>query len=415
VRATAARTPPKSKWTSYGKEDRSMRIRFAHPAKSWLASLALALFALALAACADRGPTEPGLNDDPALAADRMRKIADSVALMQGEAAALPYRDAADQIGVAQRISRITISIDGTAQEFAAVAGESVINIGCALPPGVVSPIDCKPRAFFTRTLIAWQLGDPRRLVLLSTSAESGDIGLLVASTLTSSTSIPGFLQYVEGKDRFFFGTSGHYASTIKLGDPCGVRAVDAANSSDLARTAPKIECKQAEFTWELEATVGVPPVATMRTNAATGTHKLALAKSTVLGAQLTMTISPPPIFPPPPLPERKLSSSLKVTVEADVTLAYTVKNESTTPVELHFPTGQRYDFAVTDKTGRVLWRWGEGKAFPMEVGVKVLAGGESVTFTEHWTPTAHGELIAMGFLTSKEEKMLARSPFTVP
>lgn len=390
-----------------------MRIRFAHPA-SWLAALALALFTLALAACADRGPTEPGLNDDPAQAAARMRQIADSVALMQGEAAALPYRDAADQIGVAQRISRITISIDGTAQEFAAVAGESVIKIGCALPPGVVSPVDCTPRSFSTRALIAWQLGDLRRLVLLSTSAESGDIGFLVANAITSDKSVPGFLQYVEGKDKFFFGTAGHYASTIKVGDPCGVKAVDAANSSDLARTVPKIDCKQAEFTWEFEATAGVPPVATMRTNAASGTHTLALTKSTVLGAQLTIAINPP-ILPPPLPPVRKLSSSLKVTVGEDVALAFSVKNESDAPVELHFPTEQRYDFAVTDRTGRVLWRWAEGKSFPMVVGVKVLAAGESVTYTEHWTPTAHGELIALGFLTSKEEKMMARSPFTVP
>jgi hypothetical protein len=100
----------------------------------------------------------------------------------------------------------------------------------------------------------------------------------------------------------------------------------------------------------------------------------------------------------PPPL-----VSSLQVEAEpGQVHLVLQVTNSAAEPVTLTFPSGQSYDFAV-HADGEWIWRWSAGMGFTQAVREVTLAAGETITFSESWTPsgTLPPRLSATAWLTS--------------
>lgn len=65
------------------------------------------------------------------------------------------------------------------------------------------------------------------------------------------------------------------------------------------------------------------------------------------------------------------------------VRLRLLVRNDSTEPVELQFGSGKTYDFLLRDGSGRVLWRWSDGRAFAMAIVERSLPPGESYEIEE--------------------------------
>src|SRR5215210_6004963 len=120
---------------------------------------------------------------------------------------------------------------------------------------------------------------------------EAGDIGSFSAPT--PPVFVPAFLQYIEGRDRFWVGTSGKFTSSVSKGDPC---------PSPMGIALPQatdITCNLAELTWTFEVTAE-PAQGLPFANAARMAHKIAVAKAVVAGTSISMTFTPPPRVPPP-------------------------------------------------------------------------------------------------------------------
>ena len=54
-----------------------------------------------------------------------------------------------------------------------------------------------------------------------------------------------------------------------------------------------------------------------------------------------------------------------------------TIRNTSSTPVTLHFSSGQRYDLAIRDESGKQVFLWSEGQAFTRALGQLELGQSE--------------------------------------
>jgi len=59
------------------------------------------------------------------------------------------------------------------------------------------------------------------------------------------------------------------------------------------------------------------------------------------------------------------------------MTARLSLRNTTTAPVKLVFPTGQRYDIEIRNEKGEVVYRWSDGKAFPMLFGEEAFGPGE--------------------------------------
>src|SRR4051812_28702839 len=81
---------------------------------------------------------------------------------------------------------------------------------------------------------------------------------------------------------------------------------------------------------------------------------------------------------------------------------ALKLTNDSKKHVELAFPNGQQYDFAVLDSVGREVYRWGAGRMFTQSVQNKLIEGQETVHIDERAEMTLpHGKYIAVATLRS--------------
>jgi hypothetical protein len=111
----------------------------------------------------------------------------------------------------------------------------------------------------------------------------------------------------------------------------------------------------------------------------------------------------------------RVLRSSLTATVDRDVTLTFSVTNDSASPVTVQFSSGQQYDFIVrSSDTEGLVWRWSDGRAFAQALGSRTLAAGEMVTWTERWAPSRGGTYTAQAVLTSLTHATQQLARFTV-
>jgi hypothetical protein len=110
------------------------------------------------------------------------------------------------------------------------------------------------------------------------------------------------------------------------------------------------------------------------------------------------------------------IASSLDVTVLDGVTLALHVTNASGRLVELRFPDGQVYDFAVLDGEGREVWRWSADRMFTQALQTKQLDPNETLSVEERWDAQGHaGRFTAVATLRSTNFPVEQRVDFTLP
>jgi len=146
----------------------------------------------------------------------------------------------------------------------------------------------------------------------------------------------------------------------------------------------------------------------------------LPLLAGLVLLAACAAPLPPPPdgTVPPPAPPRPSLVSSLAIQTAGDtVLLTLRITNPYEAPVQVTFPTGQAYDFAVRDGGGRELWRWSASRGFTQAVQTRTLAPGATWEFAERWTPPAGlgGELTAVARLASSSHAVEQTSTFRLP
>jgi hypothetical protein len=92
---------------------------------------------------------------------------------------------------------------------------------------------------------------------------------------------------------------------------------------------------------------------------------------------------------------------------------ALKLTNDSKKHVEVAFPNGQEYDFAVLDSAGREVYRWGAGRMFTQSVQNKLIEGEETLHIDERAEMTLpHGKYIAVATLRSSNFPISERSTF---
>src|SRR2546430_14749471 len=109
-----------------------------------------------------------------------------------------------------------------------------------------------------------------------------------------------------------------------------------------------------------------------------------------------------------------KVNSNFAVKIEPHALhFALNLTNQSKKHVELAFPNGQQYDFAVLDSMGREVYRWGNGRMFTQSVQNKLIDGGKTMTIDERAETTLpHGKYVAVATLRSSNFPMKQSSAF---
>ncbi|MDB4887999.1 MAG: Intracellular proteinase inhibitor [Gemmatimonadetes bacterium] len=89
------------------------------------------------------------------------------------------------------------------------------------------------------------------------------------------------------------------------------------------------------------------------------------------------------------------------------------IRNEGKKHVELTFPSGQTYDFAVVDGRGREVYRWGNGRMFTQSRQNRMLDGGDTMRIEESAAPElAPGSYVAVATLHSSNYPVEQRVAF---
>ena len=113
---------------------------------------------------------------------------------------------------------------------------------------------------------------------------------------------------------------------------------------------------------------------------------------------------------------ETKIDSHLLVNVaKHTVRFALQVKNVGHKHVELTFPSGQAYDFAVLDAAGREVWRWSAGRMFTQGIQNRLLSTGESMNADATWAGKTPGRYTVVATLRSTNFPSQERSEFVLP
>lgn len=367
------------------------------------------LGASALAAACTSGTTDVMPEQDAMNAAAEFTRLADSLTAAGGDVGvASSYRALATLVrGEEQATSPVVITIDGAPAEFVATAREiDVERTGACVEPGslclMVPPL---------RSMIAWQRGNPRRVVqvtgttpeLWGATSDGSTIGVFVSlATLT----------YLDGAGGVFVGSDGvrSIADPVLSDAPCFTTAL------------PRIPmtCRRGVFTVSFSGTVAPPPFPVTR-NTAAGTHSLAMTAQPVAGARIVVPPFdaggfPPGWLPPVGLRPTVLSSTISASVAASgVILTLLVTNPASAPAEVRFASGQQFDFRVRRQDGTHVWTWSADKLFAQALGFRTLAPGETVTYSAQWTPPLAGAYTALGTLTSMSHRAEATVGFVVP
>ena len=92
------------------------------------------------------------------------------------------------------------------------------------------------------------------------------------------------------------------------------------------------------------------------------------------------------------------------------------VTNGGDKEVEITFPSGQMYDFAVLDSLNQRVWQWSEGHMFTQSLQNRVIGGGTTMRFEEEWQPrSAHGHFTVIATLKSSNYPVEKRLEFALP
>jgi hypothetical protein len=110
------------------------------------------------------------------------------------------------------------------------------------------------------------------------------------------------------------------------------------------------------------------------------------------------------------------LATSLNVTVDGGVKLAFNVMNASASKIEVHFASGQTHEFVVLDESGREVWRWSADRMFTQALQTKQLDAGETIAYDEKWNAKGRrGTFTAVATLNSTTHPVESRVLFTIP
>jgi hypothetical protein len=110
------------------------------------------------------------------------------------------------------------------------------------------------------------------------------------------------------------------------------------------------------------------------------------------------------------------LATSLNVTVDDGVRLAFNVMNASASKIEIEFPSGQTHDLVVLDESGREVWRWSADRMFTQSLQTKQLDAGETIAYDETWNAGGRkGTFTAVATLNSTSHPVESRVTFTIP
>ncbi len=101
------------------------------------------------------------------------------------------------------------------------------------------------------------------------------------------------------------------------------------------------------------------------------------------------------------------------------MTARLTLRNTTGLPVELVWPSGQRYDFQVRNERGEIVWRWSEGKAFIMVYGRESFSGERNYTELirlgdANGQPWRQGRYVLEGWLATEPRTYAASAPFEI-
>lgn len=113
--------------------------------------------------------------------------------------------------------------------------------------------------------------------------------------------------------------------------------------------------------------------------------------------------------------PGAPLASSLTVSVDGGVELAFHVTNTTQKSMELQFASGQTHDFTVLDASGREVWRWSGDRMFTQALQTRMLGAGETLTFRERWQSAPKGAYTVVAALTSSNHPVETRAEIAVP
>jgi hypothetical protein len=116
------------------------------------------------------------------------------------------------------------------------------------------------------------------------------------------------------------------------------------------------------------------------------------------------------------PAEHARVHSSLDVHIEPHALhFALNLTNNGKRNVELEFPNGQQYDFAVLDSVGREVARWGTGRMFTQSVQNRQLDGGDTMRIEERLdTSLPRGKYVAVATLRSSNYPISERSQFVL-
>jgi hypothetical protein len=99
--------------------------------------------------------------------------------------------------------------------------------------------------------------------------------------------------------------------------------------------------------------------------------------------------------------------ATLKKTFPANeiVPLRISVTNTAGEKLPLTYPSGQKYDFTVTDASGAEVWRWSAGRSFTQEIIVVEVKPAENYNFFGRVEAgfLKPGEYTATGWITAEE------------
>ena len=382
--------------------------------------------ALFVASACSSDTTAPQLTSqsDAAHAADTFAHMADSVSRAGGDAdVGSAYAAIAGAVRAGGRVAPITLSIDGTPASFigTVVVTELSQVVYCVRAP-------CPPLSQTMRILIAWDKDNPKRVVQLSSSSDDEQIAVIVNPSLLASYAPMASLVYLDGAGGTYFGTSGtqkFVETNTKALCPAPAPPTTGKDSIPLGILRPNVGvCTLTDAAVSFSGKLEPSPFVVTR-NSAAGTHAIAMTSQSVPGAHTVFTFptcdttcsgtpnAPPPKVPTPPVvvhPSSQLPAQLDVAVGAtlstDVTLTLTVKNPNASPIDVTFPSGQKYDFVVTDSlTGKQVWRWSSARTFIQSVQTQTVPGNGALVFSEKWSPPAKGLYLAQGTLTSTSHR----------
>lgn len=111
--------------------------------------------------------------------------------------------------------------------------------------------------------------------------------------------------------------------------------------------------------------------------------------------------------------PLTRLVPDFSVTRDAEgLRFSLAIRNDGIKDVELAFPNGQVYDFALLDARGKEVYRWGNGRMFTQSRQNRMLDGGDTLQIEERASPElAPGSYTAVATLRSSNFPVKQRAP----